>query len=123
VVAGGSTAFTLPVPPAVKVAPVDGKLVATWDTLAPYDHLMLHAAQAFDPVGSGFVILQREVSVSYLAATGDTSASFDTDLPGYDPAWGFDAARSWFMLVNARGSDGRGGGIETYATIGDSLPL
>jgi hypothetical protein len=123
VVAGGSTAFTLPVPPAVQVAAVDGKLVATWDTLAPYDHLTLHAAQASDAEGSGFLILQREVSVSYLAASGETSALFDADLPGYDPAWGFDATRPWQVLVNARGSDGQGGGIETYATTGDSLPF
>ena len=123
VVAGGSTAFTLPVPPAVQVAAVAGRLVATWDTLAPYDHLTLHAAQASDADGWGFIILQREVSVSYLAASGDTSASFDADVPGYDPAWGFDVTMPWQVLVNARGSDGQGGGIETYTTSGDSLPF
>jgi hypothetical protein len=123
VVAGGSTAFTLPEPPAVQVAAVAGRLVATWDTLAPYDHLTLHAAQASDAEGSGFIILQREVSVSYLAASGDTSASFDADLPGYDPAWGFHVAMPWQVFVDARGSDGQGGGIETYTTSGDSLPV
>lgn len=122
VVAGGSTAFTLPVPPAVQVAAVAGRLVATWDTLAPYDHLTLHAAQSSDGQGSGFIILQREVSVSYLAASGDTSASFDADLPGYDPTWGFDVTMPWQVLVNARRSDGEGGGIETYTTSGDLLP-
>ena len=123
VVAGWSTAFTLPVPPAVQVEAVAGRLVATWDTLAPYDHLTLHAAQASDAEGSGFIILQREVSMSYLAASGDTSASFDADLPGYAPAWGIDATKPWQVLVNARGNDSQGGGIETYATSGDLLPF
>jgi hypothetical protein len=41
--------------------------VAKWDTLTPYDHLTLHAAQAVGAEGSGFIILQREVSVSYRA--------------------------------------------------------
>jgi hypothetical protein len=121
---GGSTAFTLPVPPAVQVAAVAGKLVVTWDTLAPYDHLTLHAAQGSDAEGSGFTILQREVSVSYLAASGDTIAAFDADLPGYDPAWGFDVTKKpRQVLVNARASDGQGGGIETYTTSGDPLPF
>jgi hypothetical protein len=33
-----------------------------------------------------------------------------------------DVILPWQALVNARGSDGQGGGIETFTTSGDSLP-
>jgi hypothetical protein len=44
--------------------------------------------------------------LSYVAATGATSVAFDTDLPGYDPAWRTDITLPWGRSVRLTHSDG-----------------
>lgn len=105
----GSAEFALPPAFASQVSVASDQLTATWDVLAPYDQLTLQARQVA-PDGSSAVFHRRELSASYLGAAGDTSARFDMDLPGYDPAWRGDLTAPWDYAyiassVGAAGAD------------------
>jgi hypothetical protein len=104
---GSSTEFALPPAFASQIAVASDQLTATWDVLAPYDKLTLQVRQVA-PDGSSALFHRRELSASYLAAAGDTSARFDTDLPGYDPAWRGDFTGPWdySYIASSVGADG-----------------
>lgn len=85
-VPGGSTVFTLPpVFDSVQFTVAKDRLLATWSTLPAYDTLRLYASN-FD----GTIYHQVELSAGYVAATGITGATLDTDIPGYASAWHID---------------------------------
>jgi hypothetical protein len=109
VVPGGSTVLAVPpeypVTYDVSTAQTTGRLTAHWETLAPYEQVELLAYQLR---ATGTIGHQLDVSASYLAAIGETSAAFDTDLPGYDPAWRIDFQSAWQIdgTVSSTGADG-----------------
>lgn len=93
--AGTSLQFTLPPAVSVPFTTIDGQLVAAWTVLPPYDQLEFAVDQS-DGNSPGLLRLHvTNLSASYIAATGATSARFDTDVPGYDPSWRVDLLREY----------------------------
>jgi hypothetical protein len=90
---GDPTAFALPEPLGpVQFAAADGKLVATWSALPDHDKVVLSltGSQAIDRIREHTI----ELSQSFLDETRATSATIDTNLPGYQAAWRLDLARA-----------------------------
>jgi hypothetical protein len=112
VVPGGSTVFAVPPEYPVRydipTAQTTGRLTVHWETLAPYEQVHLLANQV--PAGGtpGNIAHLLDVSASYLAITGDNHATFDTDIPGFDPSWRFDFQSSWHIAgsVTSTGANG-----------------
>lgn len=103
---GEPTAFALPdaLGP-VQFASAGGKLVATPSTLPDHDKIILSVtgSQADNNVREQAI----ELSQSFMAATGATSITVDTALPGYQPAWRLDLAREYLReLQVVRERDG-----------------
>ena len=73
------------------VGTASGDLVATWTTLPEHDQLLLavHGTTADGKTRE----LELELSQRFAAATGATSATLDTDLPGHQAAWRPDFSR------------------------------
>jgi hypothetical protein len=105
--AGDPTAFTLPPPIANGQWSVAGDaLTAQWDGLPPFDSVVEHVeAQSGDPYGL-FAVYERELSAAYLAATGLTKISVDTDIPGYLPGWKADLRQSYARTLRATKATG-----------------
>ena len=101
---GSSLAFTLP-PPLVVQYTTAGEPVATWKSLPAFDELRFGIGQADANSAGLFVEHFVDLSPSYVA-TGATRASFDTDLPGYVPAWRTEITRAWLRDVEATRTDG-----------------
>lgn len=90
---GEPTALALPEPLGpVQLEAKDGKLVATWSALPEHDKVVLSVAgsQAIDNIREHAI----ELSQRFLAETGATSATIDTNLPDYQAAWRIDLARA-----------------------------
>jgi hypothetical protein len=90
--AGEPTALALPEAlGAVQLEAAGGKLAATWSALPEHDKVVLSVtgSQAAGNIREHAIELSR----SFLAATGATSATVDTDLPGYQAAWKLDLTR------------------------------
>jgi hypothetical protein len=104
--AGTSVVFDLP--PAIKTqyATAGSQPVVTWTTPPPFDELRFRLGQ--DQLNSAGLVTEHDVhlSASYVAATGITSAAFDTDPPGYDPAWRTEFTRPWGHDEQATRTDG-----------------
>jgi hypothetical protein len=100
---GDPTAFTLPEPLAGQLQSAAGKVVATWSALPAHDRLVLSAfgATVNDPARYH----ELEISQRFLAATGDTRAALETDLPGYLPAWRVDLGKQHLLSVAAYHSE------------------
>jgi hypothetical protein len=73
----------------------DNPPVARWTTLPRFDGLLFSIDQETTNSAGLMVGQLVELSASYVATTGATSAVFDTDLPGYDPAWQVDVTLPW----------------------------
>lgn len=101
--AGTSIVFN---PPAMTIqhATTGGQLVVTWMPVRSFDELQLFTEQE----NSAGVSVEHTVdlSASYVAATGIVAAAFDTDLPGYDPAWRTEYSLLWGMNTKATWTDG-----------------
>jgi hypothetical protein len=101
--AGTSIVFN---PPAMTIqhATTGGQLVVTWMPVRSFDELQLFIEQE----NSAGVSVEHTVdlSASYVAATGIVSATFDTDLPGYDPAWRIEYPLLWGMNTQATWTEG-----------------
>jgi hypothetical protein len=98
--AGDPTAFTLPAAlEGVQFETSSGKLVATWSALPEHDKIRV--AVYGSSADNNACDHELEVSQRFAAATGATSASLDTDIPGYLPAWRPDLGREYLreMLV------------------------
>ena len=102
--AGDASAFTLP--EALKPAQFEtasGELVATWDALPEHDKIVLAVyGERTDNTARKH---ELELSQRFVAATGMTSATLETDLPGYDAAWKADLGREYLRelgVVRAR---------------------
>ncbi len=96
--AGDPAAFTLPAPLApVQFDTAGGELVATWSTLPEHDKIIVSVAGSLaDGKAREHEI---ELSQHFVAETGATRATLDTDLPGYLPAWKLDFAREYLRQV------------------------
>lgn len=101
--AGTSIVFN---PPAMTIqhATTGGQLVVTWMPVRSFDELQLFIEQE----NSAGVSVEHtiDLSASYVAATGIVSAAFDTDLPGYDPAWRIESSLLWGMDTHATWTEG-----------------
>lgn len=109
---GDPTAFTLPpgLPP-VQFLAASGKINAAWSALPEHDkvHLRVVGSLPALPPAGGTVsrTLELELSQRFLAATGATEATLDTDLPGYQAGWRPDLAREYLReLTIERERDG-----------------
>jgi hypothetical protein len=104
--AGTSVLFTLPLAMTEQYTTAGSQQVVTWTTLPPFDELQFRIGQ--EDVNSAGLLTEHDVKLSatYVAATGVTSAAFDTDVPGYDPAWRTDITRLWWRDAQARRVDG-----------------
>jgi hypothetical protein len=102
--AGTSMVFN---PPEMTIqhATIGGQLVLTWMPVRSFDEVQLVIEQ---PENSAGVSVEHTVdlSASYVAATGIAGAAFDTDLPGYDPAWRTAYSLPWGMSTRATWTEG-----------------
>jgi hypothetical protein len=88
---GGDLAYLLPAPLGRVQWSVDGgKLAVSWTSLPDFDRLF--AGASGNAVGGSFVSGGVEMSAHFVAATGITHITMDTDIPGYNPAWRLDFA-------------------------------
>lgn len=104
--AATSVAFTLPPAMAVQYATTGGRSTVTWTTLPPFDGLGFEIFQSDMNSAGRSTSHTLELSASYVAAVGATSAAFDTDLPGFEPGWRFDPAIAWSLESHAGRIDG-----------------
>jgi hypothetical protein len=63
---------------------IDDQLTVTWSALPDHDTLEL----AISAVPG--IVHRKDLSASYVTATGTKSTTLDTNIPGYDPAWKID---------------------------------
>jgi hypothetical protein len=87
---GDNTQYTLP--PAlggVQWGNENGQLSATWTTLPPLDRLDVVATR-FAADGSIAIKHDLAVTPAFLAATGTTHITIDTEIPDYKPEWRID---------------------------------
>lgn len=98
---GDATDFTLPgaIGP-VSFAPDGAKLKATWSTLPEHDIVEI-TLDAFTEDFTTFFFHDVEISPAYITATGATSITIDTDIPGYLPAWRIDYTKEYFRSIFA----------------------
>ncbi len=96
--ADNATAFALPEPLApISFDTAGGKLVATWTRLPEHDKVIVSVAgELADGKAREH---ELELSQHFIAATGATSATLDTELPGYLPAWRPDLSREYLRQV------------------------
>jgi hypothetical protein len=101
-----SVVFDLPPALTVQYSTAGGQSIVTWTTLPPFDGLGFEIFQ--QDVNSAGLSTAHDVqlSASYVAATGVTSAAFDTDLPGVDPAWRAELSVPWSQESQATRTDG-----------------
>lgn len=101
VVPGVSTVFALPAVLEPQIAVVERDLVASWTTLPELDTLELQGVFS----NTVFVGLRVLITRGYLDATGVTSATLHSDVPGYLPAWKIDYAgeHSWQLETRTAG--------------------
>lgn len=97
--ASDPTAFALPEPLAAQLQSAGGEVVATWSALPAHDRLVLSAFGSSP--GNPTRYHELELSARFLAATGDTRAALESELPGYLPAWRIDLAKEHLIAVTA----------------------
>ena len=105
-VEGTSVVFVLPPALPVQYTTSAGLPIATWSNLPPFDRLQFSIGQTVLNNAGLAVMHTVDLSPSYVAAIGATSVAFDTNLPGYDPAWRTDITLSWGRSAQLRHSDG-----------------
>ena len=96
--ASDSTVFMLPDPVGDIQCSTTPRVSVTWSSVPAFDILELGATT---PDTSPRWHHYHTTSASYLTATGATSIAIETDLPGFDPAWGFDATQRFSCRLTA----------------------
>jgi hypothetical protein len=79
------------------VAIAAGTLSASWSAIPDFGSFTVDASGASDP--TRFQNHYIDLSPRFVAATGSTSATIDTDIPGYKPEWRVDFARPYSRRV------------------------
>jgi hypothetical protein len=95
---GGNTEFTLPLPLGdVRWAIAASSLTVSWSSAPPFDVFSVDASGSSDPTKfqNQFLLL----SPRFMIATGITSATIDTDIPGFKPLWRIDFARPHYRRI------------------------
>ncbi|HWO23951.1 MAG TPA: hypothetical protein VNO30_34650 [Kofleriaceae bacterium] len=101
--AGAPTAFALPAPLAAELGSAGGAVTASWRALPAHDRLVLSAFGGTATSPSRYHELEE--SQRFLAATGETEAALESDLPGYLPAWRADLGQEHLISVAAYGRE------------------
>jgi hypothetical protein len=96
---GGDTTYTLPGLFSGVVWEVEGSNISvSWTAVPEFD--LFSIAVSGMPTGSPrFHSLGLDLSPRFLAETGVTRATVDTDLPGFKPEWRVDFGRQYFRDV------------------------
>jgi hypothetical protein len=94
-----ATEYALPEPlGGVQWAIEHGQLSTTWTTLPALDRLVLSARSSDSAV---IATHDLDMSPRFLAETGITHMTIDTDIPGYQPAWRIDVTRPYTRDLTA----------------------
>jgi hypothetical protein len=108
---GDPTDFVLPAAlGSVSYEQAGTSVKATWTTLPAHDFVEI-TLDAFSEDFTTYFFHDVEISPAYIAATGATSMTIDTDIPGYKPAWRIDYTKEYFRALLA--VDFRSGEIAT----------
>lgn len=118
------TAFTLPEPlGALQFETTGGNFIATWSTLPEHDKLVV-TVNGEDTSRNNARGHELELSKSFMDAAGGTSATLDTDFPGYQPAWRIDFGGEYLRQVQAvRERDGERASSEHAKLMNREPPM
>jgi len=95
---GGNTEYTLPAPVVgAKWEVAAGNLSASWSAIPDFSVFSIDVSGASDP--SKFQNQYLFLSPRFVAATGITSATIDTDIPGFKPEWRVSFTRSYYRRM------------------------
>jgi hypothetical protein len=112
--AGDPTDFTLPASlGAVSYAQPGANLQITWSTLPEHDIVDIYV-DAFSEDFTTYTFHYLEISAAYIVATGATTMTLDTEIPGYKPEWRVDYTKEYYRSVSAY--DFRDGETATSST-------
>jgi hypothetical protein len=96
---GGNTMYTLPAPvTGAQWEIARGNLAASWSSIPEFDVFTVDASGASD--ATKFQNHYLSLSPRFVAATGLTRASIDTDIPGYKPEWKVNFARPYYRRMS-----------------------
>jgi hypothetical protein len=99
--AGDPTDFTMPAAlGAVTYTQAGADLRVSWSTLPAHDTVDV-TLDSFTEDFTTFFYHVAEISPAYIAETGATSITLDTDIPGYRPEWRIDFTKEYFRSVAA----------------------
>ncbi len=95
---GGNTEYTLPAPVVgARWEVAAGNLSASWSAIPDFGVFSIDVSGASDP--TKFQNQYLFLSPRFVAATGITSATIDTDIPGFKPEWRVSFTRSYFRRM------------------------